>query len=605
MSKPRNNLYALAVCVLIAAATAAVYGRILNHEFVNYDDDVYVYENRQVRDGLTPEGVAWAFTTGRAGNWHPLTWLSHMLDIELFGLNPGGHHFTSVLIHTMNSLLLFLALKLMTGALWRSAVVAAFFALHPLHVESVAWVSERKDVLSAFFWMSTMWAYYFYSKRPSIRTYLPVILLYALGLMSKPMLVTLPFVLLLMDYWPLKRAGFGAPDGGRQRKVPASRLLTEKAPLFLLSVVSSAVTFIVQRRGGAVGSLETYTFGSRIANALVSYVRYLAKTVWPSNLVFFYPHPGGSIPLWQPLASFALTAAVTALVLRERRRRPYLTVGWFWFLGTLVPVIGLVQVGSQAMADRYMYIPVIGLLIMGVWGVHGITGMKRNLKTAAAAATVVLLSAASLKSWKQAGIWRDSATLYEYALGVDDGNYVAHVNLGIVLDLRGRSREAARHYLRAIRMQPENPTAYYNMGKALMKLGKLSEAFEYYEKALELKPDYAEAHNNLGILLASRGEKEKAIEHYVAALRLNPEYHQVYINYGAALKDMGRFDRKRTTTSPWSSPHGENTTRRRRTIARPSASGRITRTPTSTTPTSAHGEGTTKRRSNITGKPCG
>ncbi len=389
------------ICLFLVLATLTVYWQVGNYEFVNFDDDKYIIENFHVQKGLTRDSVIWAFTATHVSNWHPLTWLSHMLDFQLYGLNPSGHHLTNVFFHLVNTLLLFLVLKLMTGALWRSGLVAALFAVHPLHVESVVWVAERKDVLSTLFWMLTLWAYLGYTKRPGVKRYLVILLAFALGLMAKPMLVTLPFVLLLLDYWPLKRielgqSAIGLPAASQPSTIAnkpgaqAFRLLLEKTPMFVLAAVSSVVTFIVQKSGGAVGALETYPFKIRMANALLSYVIYLKKMIWPQNLAVFYPHPGQSLPMWQAAGAGLLLVVVSIAVIRAGRRYPYLPVGWLWYVGTLVPVIGLVQVGDQAMADRYTYVSLIGLFIVVAWGVPDVARSWRYGKCPRCSAKLAL-----------------------------------------------------------------------------------------------------------------------------------------------------------------------------------------------------------------------
>ena len=376
------------VCLFLIITTFAVYWQVHNHDFINLDDDLYITENDQVQKGLSRESVVWAFTTTHAANWHPLTWLSHMVDFQLYGLNPKGHHLTNVFFHLLNTLLLFFVLQRMTGALWRSGFVAALFALHPLHVESVAWVAERKDVLSTLFWLLTIWAYTWYVERPRRTRYLLTLLTFTLGLMAKPMLVTLPFVLLLLDYWPLGRFQVGQLDTALSAPGQASlstrsvwsqtlRLIWEKAPFFALAAASSIVTFLVQKGGGAVRPWERFPITIRIANGLVSYVKYMGKMIWPSDLAVFYPHPGASLPIWQAVAAGLLLLSISIAAIRLAKNHPYLAVGWLWYLGTLVPIIGFVQVGGQALADRYTYVSLIGLFIIIAWGVSDIVAKWR------------------------------------------------------------------------------------------------------------------------------------------------------------------------------------------------------------------------------------
>ncbi|MGW8222879.1 MAG: tetratricopeptide repeat protein, partial [Syntrophobacteria bacterium] len=541
------------ICLFLVLATLTVYWQVGNYEFVNFDDDKYIIENFHVQKGLTRDSVIWAFTATHVSNWHPLTWLSHMLDFQLYGLNPSGHHLTNVFFHLVNTLLLFLVLKLMTGALWRSGLVAALFAVHPLHVESVVWVAERKDVLSTLFWMLTLWAYLGYTKRPGVKRYLVILLAFALGLMAKPMLVTLPFVLLLLDYWPLKRielgqSAIGLPAASQPSTIAnkpgaqAFRLLLEKTPMFVLAAVSSVVTFIVQKSGGAVGALETYPFKIRMANALLSYVIYLKKMIWPQNLAVFYPHPGQSLPMWQAAGAGLLLVVVSIAVIRAGRRYPYLPVGWLWYVGTLVPVIGLVQVGDQAMADRYTYVSLIGLFIVVAWGVPDVARSWRYGKSALALATGSLLVALMVSTSLQLKHWKNSLTLFDHALSVTENNYLAHLNFGAALADQERTEEAITHYHRSLQIAPNYAKAYNNLGLALAQQGKNDEATAHYLKALQLNPDYARAHNNLGVVLTRTGEFEKAIAHYYEALTLEPDWVEVYNNLANAFLTQGKFD---------------------------------------------------------------
>ena len=504
--------YKLLVCVFLAVATLAVYWQVGSYEFVNYDDNYYISDNSHVQQGLTGDSIIWAFTATHIANWHPLTWLSHMLDCQLYGMNPTGHHLTNVFFHLVNTLLLFLVLKWMTGALWRSGFVAALFALHPLHVESVAWVAERKDVLSTLFWMLTMWAYLGYTKRPGVKRYLLILLFFALGLMAKPMLVTLPFVLLLLDYWPLGRIWLGqsgiehpvanqANIAAKKPRTQIFRLLLEKTPLFALAAVSSVVTFIVQKSGGAVKALETYPFNIRITNAMVSYFRYISKAIWPQKLAALYPHPGQSLPMWHAALAGLLLVVISTVVIRAGRRCPYLPVGWLWYVGTLVPVIGLVQVGEQAMADRYTYVSLIGLFIIIAWGVPELVKGWRQRRLALGVSAGVLLLGLMVCTWFQARHWKDTITLFTHAVNVTANNYVAH----------------------------------YSLGLALGKEGKLEESMEHSYKALRIKPDYADAHNNLGTALAKQGRMKEAAAHFSEALRINPDYQKARENLEKAL----------------------------------------------------------------------
>jgi Flp pilus assembly protein TadD len=540
------------ICLALVVAVFAVFWQVHTHDFVNFDDQEYVTDNPHVRAGLTVQGTAWAFTTFDAGNWHPLTWLSHMLDCQLFGLNPAGHHLASVVLHLANTLLLLLILHRMTGALWRSALVAALFAIHPLHVESVAWVAERKDVLSTLFWLLTIWAYLGYVKRPSPGRYLLVLFAFACGLMAKPMVVTLPFVLLLLDYWPLARMDRGLPHDGEdlqphaargsgEHPVTLLRLLWEKVPLLALSAVSSVVTFIAQRSGGAVEILDVVPVESRLGNALVSYVKYIGKMLWPNHLAIFYPHPGDSPPWWQTAGAALLLTCITLLVVREAQRRPHLITGWLWYVGTLVPVIGMVQVGGQAMADRYTYVPLIGLFVVVAWSLADLAKTWRYGRLASVVAVGATLSVLTICTWKQVRYWGNSLTLFEHALRVTTNNFVAENNLANALVSQNRLQEAIPHYARAIEIKPTHVEAYNNMGVLLASQGRFREASAYYLRALELKPDSAETHNNLGVALVQLGKVEEATLHYLKATKLKPDYAEAHNNLGNALAEQGRL----------------------------------------------------------------
>lgn len=538
----RSRRLELIICLFLIVATLAIYWQAGNHEFVSYDDPTYVTENRFVQKGLTLESISWAFTATHASNWHPLTWLSHMLDCQLFGLNPGMHHLTSLLLHIASSILLFLVFRRMTGALWCSAFVAALFALHPLHVESVAWVAERKDVLSAFFWLLTMWSYTWYVERSGINRYLLVLLFFIMGLMSKPMLVTLPFVLLLLDYWPLGRFQLGQSGNYKILDIPKSpvrRLILEKVPFFVLAMISSVVTFIVQQSGGAVSSLDAIPLKIRTANALVSYVSYIGKMIWPHKLEVIYLHH--MLPGWQVAGACLLLLSVSLLVVRIVKKHPYLAVGWLWYLGTLVPVIGLVQVGVQSMADRYTYIPLIGLFIIIAWGVPELVARWRHNKIGLTILAVSLLSVLMATTWTQVRYWKNSITLFQHAIDVTANNCVAHNSLGMALAEQGDTTKAIEHYYEALRIQPGLVIVHNNLGNIMAKQGKLREAIKYYSEAVRIKPDYAKARYNLGIVLAHQGKFREAIKHYSEAVRIKPGYAMAHFKLGFALAQQGSF----------------------------------------------------------------
>ena len=523
----------------LVLATLAVYAPVAQFDFVSWDDPQYILNNPLVGRGLAWPNMLAALSSGYASNWHPLTWWSHMLDVQIYGMNAGGHHVTSLLLHLTATLLLFGFLVRATGAPARSACAAALFAVHPVHVESVAWVSERKDVLSTCFWMLTLLAYLRYVRAPEARRYALVVAAFALGLMAKPMLVTLPFVLLLLDVWPLGRLGH---EPVRMR---AAQLVGEKAPLMVLSAASCIVTFVVQRRGGAVAAAAALPLTFRVENAAVSYVAYIGKMFWPSGLANVYPYSKVmSLPLATACA-VALTVASLAAC-RAWRRAPYLAVGWFWYLGTLVPVIGLVQVGNQAMADRYTYVPLIGLFIVVAWGVPDLLARWPWRRAALATAAVAALAACLVTARIQVGYWRDSLALWGRALEVTTGNFTAEDSFGAALSAEGRTDEAIGHFTEAIRINPDFPYAHNNLGVELRKQHRVDEAIAQYADAVRLKPDFAEAHNNLGNALAEANRLEEAVTQYADAVRLRPDYADAHNGMAVATGRLGRFAVSRT-----------------------------------------------------------
>jgi tetratricopeptide (TPR) repeat protein len=544
--RPRFGWAALLVCVLLGLATWLTFGHVLGNDFVNYDDPDHVYENPQVRAGLSAAGLRWALTTTHANNpcWQPLTWLSFMLDSDLQGTGPRGYHRTNLLLHVANTLLLFVFLWHVTGRVGRSGLVAALFALHPLHVESVAWVAERKDVLSTLFWALTLCAYAGYVARPGVVRYLLVLVPFALGLMAKPMLVTLPCLLLLLDYWPLGRwqpAGAPAPGAaGLGGPVPFRRLLAEKVPLFVVAAAASVGAFLAQR--GALGSLEQLPFLPRLANALTAYATYLRQTFWPVGLAAFYPYPQRQVPPGPVVGAALLLVTLTVAFLAGARRWPYLAVGWLWFLGTLVPVIGLVQVGSHAHADRYTYVPLVGLFLLLVWGGADLLARFRCPAALSATFAGLVLWACALVTWLQVCSWHDSVTLWRHALEVTADNYVAHDNLGVALSKQGKQAEALGHYAEAVRLNPNFAEARYNLGVALEERGQPEQAFEQYRAVVRLNPRHARAHYNLGVALWARGALDEAAEHYAAALEIDPRYASAWHNLGIVRWQQGRPD---------------------------------------------------------------
>ena len=567
---PRKPL----VAALLVAVTLAAYSPLLDNAFVNYDDDLYITNSHHVRSGLEAEGVAWAFTTFQGANWFPLTRLSWMLDAELFGMSPRGFHLTNLLLHAANAVLVFLVFARMTGAVGASAFVAAVFAVHPLHVESVAWAAARKDVLSGFFALLALLAYARYASAPRPGgAYAAVIAALVLGLMAKPILVTLPFLMLLLDEWPLAR--LRSPESpstwerGRVR-----RALAEKLPLFALVVAASAVTTVAQHSGGTVQSLEVYPLDVRVENALVAGVRYVAKALWPSGLAVFYPHPGRALPVAQVAGATLLLAAVSVGVLGALRRRPYLGVGWLWFAVGLLPVIGLVQVGQAAMADRYTYLPLIGLALMAAWGAREAAARRRARQRAAAVLGAAVVVALALVTAQQVRTWRSSVTLLEHALRVTELNHVAHTNLGLALAGDDRLDEAAAHLLAAIRITPSAPIAngllaevrvqqgrfgdarrrygaalrsepekvrwLAGLANVLLQLEQFDRAESKFRAALAIEPSAAGLHAGLGLVLLQRGEDEAAIASFEEALRLEPGRAPAHGQLGRALQRAGR-----------------------------------------------------------------
>jgi tetratricopeptide (TPR) repeat protein len=521
------------ICFCLAISTLSVYWKVHNYDFVNFDDDKYVSENRHVQVGMTLESITWAFTTNHSSNWHPLTWLSHMLDYQFYGLNPGRHHLTNVLFHIANTLLLFFVFRKMTGHLWQSAFVASLFALHPLHVESVAWISERKDVLSTFFWMLTMWSYIWYVQHPRIDKYLLVLLFFMLGLMAKPMLVTLPFVLLLLDYYPLCRFHKSADSIHSRKRSIVFRLVLEKIPLFILVVMSSAMTFYAQKQGGVVASLDAIPIQARISNALISYVYYILKMIYPSKLAVLYPHPV-IFPWWQVTGACLLLLSISFLAIRFIKQRPYFVVGWLWYIGTLVPVIGLVQVGNQSMADRYTYIPLIGIFFIISWGTSEFIKRWYDAKIILPTIAAILFIFMAV-TFLQVGYWKNSITLFEHTLGVTNNSHIPHNNLGNALQAQGCIDDAVKHYVEAVRIKPYFAEAHNNLGTALQAQGRMDDAVKHYIEALRIKPDYEHAHYNLGNTLQAQGRMDDAIKHYVEAVRINPDFAEAHSNLGIAL----------------------------------------------------------------------
>jgi len=574
-----------AICAALIVITWAVFGQTVGHEFVNFDDPIYVSENDHVRAGLSWQGVAWAFTHIHSHNWHPLTTISHMLDCQLFGLKPGAHHFVNVLLHSATAALLFFLLAQFTGspsspqdesvsprrpdrtgAIGSSAFVAAVFAIHPLHVESVAWISERKDVLSGLFFVLTLLAYFYYTRKPNIGRYLSVSILFACGLMSKPMLVTLPVILLLLDYWPLKR--LSGPS--------ARRVLVEKIPLVILSIASAVGTLVAQNEGIGLVRLEVLPLSWRITNALVACLVYIWQMIWPANLALAYHHPG-KLPLWQVAGAAALLVAVTLGVFALRKRSPYLVVGWLWYLVMLVPVLGLIQVGGQAHADRYTYLPQIGLSVAVTWGVVDLARFWRYYGAILGAAAAIIISALALRAANQVWYWHDSERLWRHALTVTTENDVAHLGLGQLLldqerlddaitelqivvarhpndvdarlklasalsEKKGRMNDAIAQYEAAAKIGAPDPDVETTLANLLLEQGRMEEAIRYYRDVVRLQPSSARAHYNLAVGLHRDKQLSEAIIHYKAALQIDPNYPDADDFLGQALLENGQED---------------------------------------------------------------
>lgn len=512
----RSNSIHIFICLGLALIVILPFYQTSQFNFVIYDDSLYIMSNKNIQAGFNWNSISWAFTTMFGVNWHPLTWLSLILDYKMYGMNAGGYHVTSMLIHLVNSVLLFLILGRMTGQLWQSGFVAALFAVHPLHVESVAWVMERKDVLSAMFWLLTMGTYVYYVASPSWKRYIWVVVAFVLGLMSKPMLVTLPFVLLLLDYWPLRRFQDGAGvfiDGWR--------LFLEKVPLLVLSAAVSAITIYGQGSIGAIKSLENFGLPERMANVTISYWEYVFKMLWPVKLACFYPYPT-SFSIFVVVLSLVFLGAVCFFSFRYIRTVPYLGVGWFWFLGTLVPVIGIIQVGSQAMADRYTYIPLIGLFIVIAWGIPDLlkgNPIYRYFVPVAAGTTILLMV---ILTYEQTGVWKDTRALFEHAIAVTENNYVAHNNLGTYLMKHKCLGEATSHFEKVVRIKPDNEKYLNNLGIALFQQNKYKESMTYYLRAIAVNPRFADTYYNAGDACLFNGRENEAIEYYQKGIQLRP-----------------------------------------------------------------------------------
>jgi tetratricopeptide (TPR) repeat protein len=536
----------LIVYVVLVIVTLAVFWQVKQFNFINYDDGVYVTHNSHIQSGITLDGIRWAFSTRYVSLWNPLVWLSLMFDYQLHGLNAGGYHLTNLILHVMSVLLLFWLFNRMTGAIWKSAFVAAIFALHPLHVESVAWIAERKDVLSAFFWMLTLCLYVYYTEKPVIRRYLLVLLCFTCALMSKPMVITLPIVMILLDYWPLDRLQ------SDKKKLSETKIagiiplwqLKEKIPFFILSAVMVIITLYNPNTHDMSDTrdLQHYSLISRLANAPVAFVTYLEKTFWPHNMAVFYPF-SDQIPLWQVLGASLLILVISVAVIIMMKRLPYLFTGWMWYAITIAPVIGIIQISitaPYAMADRYHYLPSIGLAVMMAWGIPALIKSEAIRKKLLFPAGIFFLGIISFISWNQCGYWKNSATLFYHALQVTKDNALAHHSFGLSLFKKGKIEEAIDHFNEAIRLKPDYAGAYYNRGIAYGKLGQHQRAIEGYTEAILLKPDDADAYNNRGNAYAELGQNQRAIEDYTEAIRLKPDDADAYNNRGNAYAELGQ-----------------------------------------------------------------
>jgi protein O-mannosyl-transferase len=529
------------ICATLAVLAVLPYLQTLRYGFVNFDDGTYVAENGLVQEGLTWSNLAWAWTTMSAGNWHPLTWLSHMLDCQIFGLRPGSHHLVNALFHGANTAVLFAVLRAMTGMAWRSALVAALFAVHPLHVESVAWISERKDVLSTFFGLWTIWAYVRYAGRPSAVRYGLVVCFFALSLFSKPMLVTLPFVLLLLDVWPLKR--FWIESRLQIQSPTLGRLFLEKLPLLAMSAASVVVTLKAQHGAGAVVPIDILPLSQRLPNAIIAYVGYLNKAFWPVNLAVIYPLHLATSAAITALAILVL-AGITIAVGLLSRKRPWLAVGWFWFVGTLVPVIGLVQVGDQSMADRYTYFPLIGVFIMIAWGLPAELFASTHRSPVAAVVVALTLTALAAMTFRQIQVWKDTTTLFDHAMKVTEGNITAHNALAVASMQQGDLIGARHHVEKALQINSNYAAARYTLGMVMLKQGDLANAKEQFNRALQTSqqgPMTAMIWNGLGAANLNLGRTDEGISNYRHALELNPSYADAFTNLGNALLAQGKF----------------------------------------------------------------
>jgi len=546
--------HVLFICILLSLAIIIIYWQVVNFDFIVFDDHYYVTNNDIVKEGITFEGIKWAFTSiGYSANWHPLSWISHMLDIQFFGMNPGMHHFTNVIFHVFNTVLLFLVLERMTGALWRSAAVAALFALHPLHVESVAWISERKDVLSTFFWMLTMMGYIWYVEHRNMWRYLLVVFLYILGLLSKPMLVTLPFILLLLDFWPLNRLGFDqtgdiGKNHGLKNKSSEKRwsrllkLILEKIPIIVLAIISSLMTIVAQGKTSSIQNVVILTLGTRLLNAITSYVAYLLKVVYFFNLAVFYPYNFSFNP-FLVIGCTLFLILITFFVILFAKRLPYLLVGWLWYLGALIPVIGIVQVGDQSMADRYTYIPLVGIFIMIVWGIWEMLHQWKYRKAIIRMFSIIILIILMIATFYQVSFWKNSGTLFNHTLKVTKNNYVAYNSLGVYLFDKGDLEGSRKQFKLAIQVNPYYALAYNNLGKSFFAEKRYTEALGQFHECLKIKPDYGDTYKSIGDIMLLKENYDRAIVNYKKALQISSSQAKVYYHLGIAYFQKSNYSK--------------------------------------------------------------
>ncbi|MBI5216559.1 MAG: tetratricopeptide repeat protein [Ignavibacteriae bacterium] len=523
------------IILLLSVATVIAFAGVVESGFTNIDDNGYVTQNAQVKSGISWQTVVWSFSTTKHANWHPLTWLSLALDKSLFGLDARYFHATNLFLHLLSSILLFLVLERMTRSRWQSAFVAFVFALHPLHVESVAWISERKDVLAGFFWMLTMGAYSFYHQSSQKKYYYITLIFFMLGLMAKPMLVTLPFVLLLLDYWPLNRISLSNVSTGREKKqpiIPLKQSLLEKLPFIILAIASSIITFIAQRQGEAMNLGDALPFHERLINAIISYAQYIGKTFVPTNLAVFYPHPGSDFSPGMLAGATILLSLITIVVWKQKTQRPFLAFGWLWFLGTLIPMLGIVQVGMQGMADRYMYVPIIGLAVMLAWGVPSLMNQWKNHRTILLVTFVFVTLSMMFATRTQVSYWKNSKTILEHTLSVTTDNYFAHYCLGLDFADSGKTDEAILHFREALRINPSYPLTHNNLGAALSRKGNFDEAIPLFRESIRLMPSHPPTYNNFGVTLAQQGKLDEAETQWLRAIELDPEFADAHANLG-------------------------------------------------------------------------